>query len=46
VAAAETLSGYVVAAGRVPVTTSVTGDVRRALGLPEAPVVEGATPMR
>jgi hypothetical protein len=44
VATASTVAEYLAAAVQVPVTTSLTGDVRKALGLPEAPVVEGATP--
>ncbi len=44
VAAAGTVADYLAAAGQVPVTTSLTGDVRKALGLPESAVVTGATP--
>jgi hypothetical protein len=44
VAAAGTVAAYLTAAGQVPVTTSLTSDVRRALGLPESAVVTGATP--
>ncbi|GIM90763.1 hypothetical protein [Paractinoplanes toevensis] len=36
VAAAGTVAAYLTAAGQVPVTTSLTSDVRRALGLPES----------
>ena len=31
-------------AEQVPVTTSLTGDIRKTLGLPEGAVVTGATP--
>jgi hypothetical protein len=44
VAAAHTVADYLTAAEQVPVTTSLTGDVRKALGLPEGAVVTGATP--
>jgi hypothetical protein len=44
VADAGTLAEYLTAAGQVPVTSTLTGKVRQALSLPEAPVVEGATP--
>jgi len=44
VAAAHTVADYLAAAAQVPVTSSLTGDVRKALGLPEGAVVTGATP--
>ncbi|MCU7730344.1 hypothetical protein ODJ79_42060 [Actinoplanes sp. KI2] len=44
VAAAGTVSAYLAAAAQVPVTTSLTADVRKALGLPEAAIVKGVTP--
>lgn len=44
VAKASTVAQYLTAAADVPVTTSLTGNVRKALGLPEGAVVEGATP--
>lgn len=44
VAAARTVVDYLAAAGQVPVTSSLTGEVRKVLGLPEAPVVRGASP--
>jgi hypothetical protein len=44
VATTRTVSAYLAAAGEVPVTTGLTGEVRKALGLPEASVVRGASP--
>ncbi|MBL7258954.1 hypothetical protein [Paractinoplanes lichenicola] len=44
VATAGNVADYLAAASEVPVTTSLTGDVRKALGLPEGAVVTGATP--
>jgi hypothetical protein len=44
VAAAHTVADYLTAAEQVPVTTSLTGDIRKTLGLPEGAVVTGATP--
>lgn len=44
VVAADSVSSYLAAAGEVPVTTSLTGEVRKALGLPKSAVVTGATP--
>jgi hypothetical protein len=44
VAKAGTVADYLAAARQVPVTTTLTGDVRKALGLPESSVVQGATP--
>ncbi|MFC4071838.1 hypothetical protein [Actinoplanes subglobosus] len=41
---ADTVADYLVAAGKVPVTSSLTGQVREALGLPESAVVEGVSP--
>jgi hypothetical protein len=38
------VADYLVAAGKVPVTSSLTGRVREALGLPESAVVEGVRP--
>jgi uncharacterized lipoprotein NlpE involved in copper resistance len=46
VAAANTVTAYLVAAAQVPVTTGLTGDVREALGLPEGAVVTGAVPRK
>ncbi|WP_433727524.1 hypothetical protein ACQP2Y_12630 [Actinoplanes sp. CA-051413] len=44
VAAASTVVEYLAAAGEVPVTSSLTGQVRQALGLPESAVVSGVAP--
>jgi hypothetical protein len=44
VAAASTVAEYLAAAREVPVTSSLTAQVRQALGLPEAAVVPGLTP--
>lgn len=43
VATAGTVPEYLVA-GQVPVTYTLTGDVRKALDLPEGSIVTGATP--
>ncbi|MCA2211570.1 hypothetical protein [Jidongwangia harbinensis] len=44
VAAAGTVAEYLAAVGEVPVTSSLTGQVRQALGLPESAVVPGVSP--
>ncbi|WP_212986534.1 hypothetical protein [Actinoplanes auranticolor] len=44
VAAASTVAEYLEAAREVAVTSSLTGQVRQALGLPEAAVVPGVSP--
>lgn len=41
---ADTVADYLVAAGKVPVTSSLTGKVREVFGLPESTVVEGVSP--
>ena len=44
VAKTQTVAAYLAAAAQVPVTTSLTADLRAALGLPAGAVVVGATP--
>ncbi|XVU21252.1 hypothetical protein ACQPZJ_28745 [Actinoplanes sp. CA-054009] len=44
VAETDTLPDYLAAAAQVPVTTSLTADVRTALGLPQGAAVSGAAP--
>ncbi|BEL05071.1 hypothetical protein Q0Z83_032620 [Actinoplanes sichuanensis] len=43
-AKAETVTAYLTAAQEIPVTTSLTAQLRTALGLPESPIVQGVTP--
>ncbi|MEU4155374.1 hypothetical protein [Actinoplanes sp. NPDC026670] len=43
VAAADNVTDYLAAARKVPVTSSLTVQVRTALGLPESPIVKGVT---
>jgi hypothetical protein len=44
VAEAGNVADYLAAARKVPVTSSLTGQVREAPGLPESAVVKGVSP--